>query len=245
MQDSTLLRDRSRAGAGTAVAGTHDAPLEDIVERRNGAQVLIFKDGEDHVRLRTLVGGAFLARVREARPVVTSIVRDVVAALPAGGVAFDLVTHYAIPIPVRVIATLLGLPQSDHSRVRAWSDDLALGFNPYRTQQESGRRWQAIREMLVYFWGRLEVARSTKTSDLVSDWLSLKEQGADLSEAEIVDHCIMMLTAGNRLDDGPYLKCSTGQSPRRGASRKPVAGQRSCRRNNRGSAPRGATGHDH
>ena len=197
LQDRTLLRDRSRAGAGTAVAGTYDAPPKDIVERRNGAQALIFKDGEDHVRLRTLVGGAFLARVRETRPVVEAIVRDVVAALPAGGVAFDLVAQYAIPIPVRVIATLLGLPQNDHTKVRAWSDDLALGFNPYRTQEEDGRRWQAIREMLVYFRGRLEVARATKTSDLISDWLSLKERGADLSEAEIVDHCIMMLTAGN------------------------------------------------
>lgn len=197
LQDRTLLRERSRAGAGTAVAGTYDAPPEDIVERKNGAQVLIFKDGEDHVRLRTLIGGAFLARVREARPVVEAIVRDAVAALPAAGADFDLVAHYAIPIPVRVIATLLGLPQSDHDKVRAWSEDLALGFNPYRTQEEDGRRWQAIREMLVYFRGRLEVARAAKTPDLISDWLSLKERGAHLSEAEIVDHCIMMLTAGN------------------------------------------------
>jgi cytochrome P450 len=197
LQDRTLLRERSRAGAGTAVAGTYEAPPEDIVERKNGAQVLIFKDGEDHVRLRSLIGGAFLARVREARPVVEAIVRDAVAALPMPGVAFDLVAQYAIPIPVRVIATLLGLPQSDHAKVRAWSDDLALGFNPYRTQEEDGRRWQAIREMLVYFLGRLDVARATKTPDLISDWVSLNEQGAHLSEAEIVDHCIMMLTAGN------------------------------------------------
>jgi cytochrome P450 len=197
LQDRTLLRERSRAGAGTAVAGTYEAPPEDIVERKNGAQVLIFKDGEDHIRLRSLIGGAFLARVREARPVVEAIVRDAVAALPTAGAAFDLVAQYAIPIPVRVIATLLGLPQSDHAKVRAWSDDLALGFNPYRIQEEDARRWQAIREMLVYFRGRLEVARATKTSDLISDWVSLKERGAHLSEAEIVDHCIMMLTAGN------------------------------------------------
>lgn len=197
LQDRALLRERARAGAGTAVAGTYEAPPEDIVERKNGAQVLIFKDGEDHVRLRALIGGAFLARVREARPVVEAIVRDAVAALPTSGVAFDLVAQYAIPIPVRVIANLLGLPQSDYDRVRAWSEDLALGFNPYRTQQEDGRRWQAIREMLVYFRGRLEVARAAKTADLISDWVSLKERGAHLSEAEIVDHCIMMLTAGN------------------------------------------------
>ena len=197
LQDRTLLRDRSRAGAGTAVARTYDAPPEDIVERKNGAQVLIFKDGEDHVRLRTLIGGAFLARVREARPVVEAIVRDAVAALPTTGAAFDLVAQYAIPIPVRVIATLLGLPPGDHTKVRAWSEDLALGFNPYRTQEEDGRRWQAIREMLVYFRGRLEVARVAKTPDLISDWVSLSERGAHLSEAEIVDHCIMMLTAGN------------------------------------------------
>ncbi len=197
LQDRTLLRERSRAGAGTAVAGTYEAPPADIVERKNGAQVLIFKDGEDHARLRTFIGGAFLARVRQARPVVEAIVRDVVSALPAGGVAFDLVAQYAIPIPVRVIASLLGLPQSDHDKVRLWSEDLALGFNPYRTQDEDGRRWQAIREMLVYFRGRLEAARATKTPDLISDWASLNEQGAHLSEAEIVDHCIMMLTAGN------------------------------------------------
>jgi hypothetical protein len=197
LQDRSLLRERARAGAGTAVAGTYEAPPEDIVERKNGAQVLIFKDGEDHVRLRTLIGGALLARVREARPVVEAIVRDAVAALPTAGAAFDLVVQYAIPIPVRVIATLLGLPQSDHDKVRAWSEHLALGFNPYRTQEEDGRRWQAIREMLVYFRARLDVARATKTPDLISDWLSLKEQGAALSESEIVDHCIMMLTAGN------------------------------------------------
>ncbi len=197
LQDGALLRDRSRANSATAVARTFDAPPADIVERKNGAQVLIFKDGEDHQRLRKLIGGAFLARAKEARAVVEAIVRETAATLPSDGRAFDLVAEYAIPIPVRVIATLLGLPPADHGKVRAWSDDLALGFNPYRTTEEDARRWQAIRDMLAYFKERVAAARRAKTPDLISDWLSLQEQGAALSDAEIVDHCIMMLTAGN------------------------------------------------
>lgn len=195
LQDRSLLRGRERANPQSAVGKTYEAPPEDIVERRNGAQVLIFKDGEDHQRLRRLIGAAFIARVRTARDMVERIAREAAAALPDG--EFDLVNAYAIPIPVRVIATLLGLPEADFARVRAWSDDLALGFNPYRTPEEDQRRWQAIREMLAYFKRRLALAHEQKGEDLISDWAALNEAGEPLSEAEIVDHCIMMLTAGN------------------------------------------------
>ncbi|MBL8550530.1 MAG: cytochrome P450 [Hyphomonadaceae bacterium] len=196
LQDARLLRDRKRASPGSAASRTYDAPPDDVPERKNGAGVFIFMDGEDHRRLRRLIGDPLLARVRTGRPLVEKVVRRTLSALPTSG-AFDLVDDYAIPIPVGVISTLLGLPEKDHERVRAWSDELVLGFNPFRTKEEDARRWKAVRSMLDYFGARVEAARKQKTEDLISDWVALEEQGAGLSEREIIDHCVMMLTAGN------------------------------------------------
>lgn len=197
LQDPALLRERAAANAQSAVARTFDAVPDFVPERKHGAAVLIFKDGEDHKRLRKLIGETFLARVKQARPEVKRIVEEVVGALAPAGQSFDLVQDYAIPVPVRVIASLLGLPDCDHAQVRGWSEDLALGFNPFRTEEEDAKRWRAVRAMLDYFVGRLELAKRAPGANLISDWAALQQRGAALSDKEIVDHSIMMLTAGN------------------------------------------------
>lgn len=197
LQDPAMLRERSAANPESSVARTFEAAPDFVPERKHGAAVLIFKDGEEHQRLRQLIGEAFLARVKRARPQIENVVGQVVGALAPPGQSFDLVQDYAIPVPVRVIASLLGLPERDHGAVRGWSEDIALGFNPFRTEAEDGRRWRAVRAMLDYFSERLAISRHEAGADLISDWAALQRNGAALSDKEIVDHSIMMLTAGN------------------------------------------------
>lgn len=197
LQDPTLLRDRKRAKPETAVARTFEAAPDFVPERRQGADVVIFADGEDHARLRRLIAEPFLARARGAREMVGAIVAAQLDQLAGLGSEVDLVADYAIPIPVRVIATILGLPREDHALVRRWSGDLALGFNPYRTPEEDQRRWRAVRAMIDYFTDRMKRAEMAPADDLISDFVCARERGEPLSEKELVDHCIMMLTAGN------------------------------------------------
>src|SRR5690606_23753089 len=89
------------------------------------SRVMLFRDPPDHTRLRGLVGRAFTPRMVEAlRPRITALVAELLAPL-ADGEPFDVVAQLAEPLPLLVIAELLGLPAEDRADLKRWSDDLA------------------------------------------------------------------------------------------------------------------------
>ena len=100
-------------------------------------------DPPDHTRLRGLVAKAFTPRaVERMRPRIEAILKELVEARPARG-PMELVTELAAPLPVRVIAEMLGIPPEDHERFRRWSN--AIIANSATGRSAAGSRRSARR----------------------------------------------------------------------------------------------------
>ncbi len=159
----------------------------------------LFRDPPDHTRLRGLVVKAFTPKVVESLRERTQQVVDELldAALDADRV--DLLEEFAYPLPVRVICDLLGVPLADQDRFKAWSNALARGLDPdfLLTAETIEARGQAVVQFSQYFFELLADRRRHPGGDLLSRLVEAEDSGSQLSEAELLATCILLLVAGH------------------------------------------------
>ncbi|TDC83705.1 cytochrome P450 [Actinomadura sp. 7K507] len=150
--------------------------------------------GDEHRRLRTIISRAFTPRRSEAlRPAVEQITRDLVDGLTAapGGRA-DLREEFAYPLPIEVICRLFGVPDETRPSLRRCVDGI---FNTALTPEESIANQQ---EMYGILQDLVEFRRREPTDDLAGVLISARDDdGSRLSEAELVDTLILMISAGH------------------------------------------------
>ncbi len=154
--------------------------------------VLIQDDPPRHHRFRRLVNRAFTPkRIAELEPWITAVANELIDQFRAD---VDLVKAYAIPLPVRVIARLLGIPAEDYLKFKQWSDAF-LAFVT-RDMDPSDRARSAM-EMMRYF-GEMAAARRTHgAEDLITALVEAEIEGEKLEEWEIIGFSIVLLVAGN------------------------------------------------
>ena len=134
-------------------------------------------DPPDHTRLRSLVSKAFTPRsVLELGPRIQEIVDELLDSV-AGKERFDLIRDFAFPLPVIVIAEMLGIPAEDRDRFDVWSNDLALAVEPLLSAEEVERVERASDEIVAYFEGIIERRRERPEDDLLSALLAAEEEG--------------------------------------------------------------------
>jgi cytochrome P450 len=152
---------------------------------------MILDDPPRHTRFRRLVNKAFTVRRVEAlTPWITSVAHELLDQI--GADEFDIVQHYTVPLPVKVIARLLGIPGSDYEIFKRWSDAfLSL------TSMESTERMRNIQEMASYFGKIAATRRSHGAEDLITALVEAEIEGEKLEEWEILGFCILLLIAGN------------------------------------------------
>jgi pimeloyl-[acyl-carrier protein] synthase len=158
---------------------------------------LLMLDPPDHTRLRRLVNKAFTPRrVETLRPRIQLIVDELLDALEDRP-EIDLIHDFAYPLPVIVIAEMLGVPAADRTRFKRWSDELVALLDPL--QAENGLRavHQAFSELCVYFREIFAARRRQPQDDLVSALVAVEEQGDALNEPELLSLCMLLLGAGN------------------------------------------------
>ena len=162
-----------------------------------GLTTLLDIDPPDHTRLRALVSRAFTPRsVRSWHGRVQAISDRLLDAV-AGQDRFDLISALGYPLPVTVIAEMLGVPAEDMDRFEGWSNDIALIVEPILTpaQVEGVRR--ATEELFAYFETIVEARRREPRDDLVSALLAAEEEGDKLSREELLSTMLLILVAGN------------------------------------------------
>jgi cytochrome P450 len=164
----------------------------------SSAQTMLTSDPPEHTRLRKLVSKAFTPRaVQDLRPRIQQIVDYLLAEAGKKG-EFEIIHDLAYPLPVIVIAEMLGVPPEDRHKFKEWSDKVVatLGgpFTPPETL-ESGRI--AIEELAEYLGGVIAERRAEPRQDLISGLIAAEEGGQVLSEEEIFATCILLLIAGN------------------------------------------------
>ena len=154
-------------------------------------------DPPDHTRLRGLVSKAFTPRaVRELGPRIQELVDELLDAA-AGKDRIDLISDFAFPLPVIVIAEMLGVPAKDRARFRAWSDDIALSVNPLLSSEQIEQVQQATEDLFDYFEGIIEQRRQAPQNDMISALLAAEEEGDRLTHEELLSTLMLLLVAGN------------------------------------------------
>jgi cytochrome P450 len=151
-------------------------------------------DPPDHTRLRNLVSKAFTPRaVERMRPVVEKYVGELLGRLE-GRREMELIGDFAAPIPVSVIAEMLGVPVADRERFRHWSDE---AVRPSAAPRDLRRSRRASDELVAYLEVIAEERRREPREDLISALLRAEEAGDQLGRQEVFSICILLLVAGN------------------------------------------------
>jgi hypothetical protein len=158
---------------------------------------LLMLDGEEHRRVRGLVSKAFTPRRIEAlRPRVEAIVDELLDAA-AGKGEMELVRDLAHPLPVIVIAELLGVPLEDRERFRGWSNDVVQILDLLSGREGLRPAWRGAEGLAGYFRGLLAERRRAPQDDLLSAMLAAEEDGASLAEADLLALSSLLLAAGH------------------------------------------------
>lgn len=153
---------------------------------------LISTDPPRHRQLRSLVSQAFTPKAIAAlEPRITSITHELLDRVIDSG-EMDVVKDLAYPLPVIVIAELLGIPPEDRDRFKYWSDVIVGSTggdytNVRAIQMEAG----------AYFMQTLAERRQNPREDLISGLLQAEIDGEKLSDLDLLGFCILLLVAGN------------------------------------------------
>lgn len=172
--------------------------LADSTLERTTEQWMLFNDPPKHTRLRRLVQGAFKPPVVAAlRQRIEALTDELLSAAPADGSPFDLMTTLAQPLPVRVICDVLGLPAQDFAQTKLWSDTLALIVEPVSRREQRMASNRAAEEMVAYLRGHVEAHRAKPRDDLLGLLINAQDDGAALTEDELLGNLILLFIAGH------------------------------------------------
>lgn len=163
------------------------------------ARMMLFTDPPDHTRLRSLASKAFTPRAVEGmRERVQGLVDDLLDQVQAAG-RMDIVADLAYPLPVTVIAEMLGVPLDRREQFKHWSDGIAAFIGGTTAPEEEMMRsaLQSVLEMTDYFMALAAERRARPRNDLLSALALAEEQGDRLSGEELVANCILLLVAGH------------------------------------------------
>ncbi|WP_437781002.1 cytochrome P450 family protein [Sorangium sp. So ce1097] len=190
LKDPRLGKDPFRAlTAGERAAQTPWTPsfLRPLTKN------MLDQDPPDHTRLRALVHQVFTPRrVEDLRGRIVTITEGLVARARARG-AIDLLEELALPLPIRVIGELLGIPEADWPRFRAWTNRL-VGL---RTSLDMVRAAPSLYMLMRYLRALVEERRRTGGDDLIAALVRAEEEGSRLGEDELLAMVFLLVAAGH------------------------------------------------
>ncbi|MEW1889944.1 cytochrome P450 [Streptomyces sp. NPDC085659] len=199
---SALLRDR-RLGRTYLHRFTHEEfgrtpppPEHEPFETLNG-QGLLDLEPPDHTCIRRLVSKAFTPRtVEQLVPTVQRLAAGLVDDFVEQG-GGDLLAAVAEPLPVAVIAEMLGIPESDRAPLRPWSAAICGMFELNPSEETARAAVRASLEFSAYLRELIAERRAHPGPDLISALVAAHDEGERLTEQEMVSTCVLLLNAGH------------------------------------------------
>ena len=199
---SALLRDRrfgrqilhlaTRRELGWPEPPAHIAPFL-ALERHS----LLELEPPEHTRLRNLVNRAFVSRqVERLAPRIAALAHALIDGFESHR-ACDLIADYAVPIPVVVIAELLGVPAEAAPRLLDWSHHMVAMYQFGRDRAVEDRATAATREFSAFLRDHIAQRRRARADDLISQLIAAEAEDGRLSEDELVATCVLLLNAGH------------------------------------------------
>ena len=192
--NNTLLRDK-RLGREVWRIPHRDLPQEFISFLALDRNLLLFRDPPDHTRLRGLVHKAFTPRmVEQLRERIEAITDDLLNQMTG---TVDLVEALAYPLPLTVIAELLGVPPKDRPRLRNWSRAIVTMLEIRPSQQEIRAASSSAVEFTGYLINLIQQRRRQPQDDLLSQLIQVQEEQDHLTENELIGTAMLLLVAGH------------------------------------------------
>jgi cytochrome P450 len=194
LRDGRYGRERTRAGGAD--------PAFNTVIRRVARQMLLFADPPRHGRLRRVMTAAMSPEL-QARAVrrageFAPLLLDMALAEDAP----DIVRHFAAPLPIMVMADLLGFPVDDHGLVKAWSTDIAAITDLRPSDKAVERSSRATMEAAEYLQALVGERRRRPQDDVLSRLIATRVEGERLSDGEILANALLLLVAGHETTVG-------------------------------------------
>jgi cytochrome P450 len=171
-----------------------EAHVAELAADERASENLLAKDGDDHRRLRRLVTKAFTPRiVEQLRPRIQQIADDLIDEVEARG-NMELVDDFAFPLPITVIAELLGVPVEDRERFRVWSSNVVMPALTPEDREIAQRRGD---EFIAYLDDLFAQRRAVPTEDLISALVQAEDGSDTLSPNELSSMVVLLIVAGH------------------------------------------------
>ena len=200
-------------------AGYHDA--NSVLRNKNLGRIFVAKQPESewaefnwlhadsmldseppkHTRLRSLISKAFnRGKIEGLRPLVERLAHELAdgcaAKLEADG-RFDVIADFAEPLPVKVIAALLGFPAEEEHLLRPWSQAIVKMYEVAPTDGDREAAKLASHEFAEYVRALMILRKANPGADLISDLAQVEEAGERLNAQELIATCVLLLNAGH------------------------------------------------
>ncbi|MGH0029692.1 MAG: cytochrome P450 [Myxococcota bacterium] len=194
-----LMKDRARVGLGEAfeiARYLYRARLNPLRMRRRPPSSIITSDPPQHDAMRAIVNRGFTPRqVRRLEPRMREIVAGCMRKLH-GGRPFDVVRDLAVPLPVSIIADLLGVGEERHADFKRWSDDIIAGSSGSQRTGTLGPFLRSMGELVAYMREVADERRRRPADDVISTLVD-PAHGETLDAATLGQFVVVLLVAGN------------------------------------------------
>ena len=179
-----------------------------LEENPDAPPSMLFSDPPAHDRLRALVSRAFTPRkIEEQEGQIAARCEALMADLTSSDHA-DLVRALAAPLPVGVIATMLGVEDGDFVQFKRWSDAIFTNIGEILIGTPSDEAVAANEEMSAYFLERIAALRRSPRQHLLSDLVYVETEEGRLTDEELLMFCRLLLIAGNETTTSLIVSCA-------------------------------------
>ncbi len=160
------------------------------------AHSMLEREPPAHTRLRRhVLRGFTTSRIQSLAPEISQIADALIDRMPSG--EFDLLEYFARPLPVQVIARLLGAPEDMAPQMLAWSNAMVAMYQARRSTEIEAAAAKAALEFADFMASHIDTRRKTPANDLITDLIAAEESGDALSTDELIATCILLMNAGH------------------------------------------------
>jgi cytochrome P450 len=197
VSDRTLWRDPLNGEQDAMVKRFGEEALaEALAGVRSENSSILTLDDPDHARIRQPLAQALYARVAKFKPEVERIVSETMDRIDTAQ-PFDLMSTFCVPIPIDVIASILGVDGSRLVQFRAWSEGIIQTFNMFRSPEQTRVMEESSEALNDYFTRLIEEKHANPGDDLISDMVRLQAGGLAVNDIELRINLSALLIGGN------------------------------------------------
>ncbi|MEM1223807.1 MAG: cytochrome P450 [Verrucomicrobiota bacterium] len=196
------LSDRRLSNAPSPYAVVNRRNSERFVCADVANNLIAFMDMPDHAKPRSLIARAFHQHMRGSLPDLDHLAVDCLKALPDRG-KVELLESFATPFALQVIAKLMGIPKGDFNQIKSWTNDFFYLFSLIPSEEVRVQLDRSLSEFRSYFLDLIQQRRSSPENDLISALLQSAQSVDTISDAQLVDNCMLLFADGvENVDSG-------------------------------------------